>query len=298
MSNHSENNYLELLKKVLEKGDTRETRNGKTISLFGEHLRFNLEEGFPLLTTKKMFLKGIVAELIWFLNGRTDNRILKEQGVHIWDGNSTREYLDSRALDYAEDECGPIYGFQWRRFNCPYPGRDVPIMDIPLHRKEQDQIAEVVRLIREDPMSRRIILSGWNPCQLREMCLEPCHVLYQFYVRMDGEKKYLSCHMYQRSADLFLGVPFNIASCALLTYIIANITNCIPDGLIISFGDLHIYDDHIDVVRQQLIRQPYAFPKLEIHRQLTLESLEELTLEDFQIKDYYSHGQLKAKMAV
>jgi len=295
----SELEYLKLLKKVLHEGDIRQTRNGQTRSLFGEQLKFNLrDDGFPLLTTKKMFLKGIIAELIWFLNGQTDNKILKEQGVHIWDGNSTREYLDSRGLYYNEDECGPIYGFQWRRFNCPYPGSDIPINLIPIQKKEQDQLAEVVRLIKEEPMSRRIIINSWNPCQLRDMCLEPCHVLYQFYVRIGNDgKKMLSCHMYQRSADLFLGVPFNIASSALLVYIIANITQCIPDQLTISFGDVHIYEDHIGVVEEQILRNPFEYPQLVIKKECSMEILGELKTSDFEILNYNSHGTLRAKMA-
>lgn len=298
MTNFGETGYLNLLKNTLENGDIRQTRNGITRSLFGEQLKFNLAEGFPLLTTKKMFTKGIIGELLWFLNGQTDNRLLKEQGIHIWDGNSTREYLDSRNLDYQEDECGPIYGFQWRRFNCPYPGCDIPISQIPIAYREQDQLAEVVRLIREDPMSRRIIISGWNPCQLREMCLEPCHVLYQFYVRIVDGKKYLSCHLYQRSADLFLGVPFNIASSALMTHIIADITECIADRLTISFGDCHIYEEHIDVVREQLTREPFSFPQLSIREKCSLEGLHQLKIGDFEITGYKSHGALKAKMVV
>ena len=292
--------YLKLLRLVLDKGDARTTRNGPTRSLFGANLCFDLKEGFPLLTTKKMFTKGIIAELIWFLNGRTDNRLLREQGVHIWDGNSTREYLDSRGLnDYADDECGPIYGYQWRRFNCPYPGRDVPIGQIPIQKQEQDQLAKIVHLIQTDPMSRRMVMSGWNPCQIDEMCLEPCHVLYQFYVRIDSNnQRYLSCHLYQRSADLFLGVPFNIASSALLTHIIANITGCLVDKLIISFGDVHIYENHIDVVKTQLTRTPYPFPQLEINGKIQLENLENLTPEIFSIRNYECWHALKAQMAV
>lgn len=293
----AEKSYLNLLERVLSNGDERITRNGKTLSLFGEHLSFNLMDGFPLLTTKKMFIKGIITELIWFLNGNTDNRFLKQEGVHIWDGNSKREYLDSRGLDYSEDDCGPIYGFQWRRFNCEYKGSSIPISQIPIQKKEQDQLAEVVRLIKEDPMSRRIIINGWNPCQLKEMCLEPCHVLYQFYVRVVDNTKYLSCHMYQRSADLFLGVPFNIASCALLTHIIAKMTDCTPEKMVISFGDLHIYKDHIDVVREQIIRTPYSFPKLNILKDsINLENLEKLTFQDFSITEYNYYPALKAKM--
>jgi len=215
--------YLHLLRQVITDGELRKTRNGNTLSIFGPRLEFNLDDQFPLITTKKMFVKGIFTELLWFLNGRTDNKRLQNEGVHIWDGNSSREYLDKRGLpEYEEGDCGPIYGFQWRRFNCRYLGKNVDISQIPIEKREQDQLIEVIRLIRDDPMSRRIIINGWNPCQMVQMCLEPCHVLYQFYVRIKDGQKYLSCHLYQRSADLFLGVPFNIASASLLTYILSS----------------------------------------------------------------------------
>ncbi len=295
----SEYNYLNLCRAIIEKGERRQTRNGLTRSIFGTQLRFDLRDGFPLLTTKKMFYRGIVEELLWFMRGQTDNRILKEKGVHIWDGNSTRLYLDGRGLgDYAEDECGPIYGYQWRRFNCAYQGRDVPIGDIPVSRPDIDQLQEVVRLLKTDPTSRRIILSGWNPCQLKEMCLEPCHVLYQFYVDADNG---LRCSMYQRSADFFLGVPFNIASCAILTHILANICGLIPREVIISFGDAHIYEDHVGVVEIQLQRQPMMYPQLIIHKTgMDATNIDEylatLTADDFQIVGYNSYPTLKAKM--
>ncbi len=299
MQNSEEIGYLELLRNILDRGDLRQTRNGLTKSLFGQQLKFDLKNGFPLLTSKKMFTKGIIGELLWFLNGQTDNRVLKEQGIHIWDGNSTAEYLQSRGLQYPENECGPIYGFQWRRFNAPYPGCHVPISEIPITVNQQDQLAEVVRLITEDPMSRRIIICAWNPCQQQQMCLEPCHVMYQFYVRIsDDGKKYLSCHLYQRSGDLFLGVPFNIASSALLTHIIANMTDCIVDELIMSFGDCHIYQEHFDVAREQLCRKPLPFPKLVIKERCSLETLSQLKITDFEIEGYVSHSALKAKMVV
>jgi len=299
MQNKEELGYLELLRSILEKGDLRKTRNGFTKSVFGPQLKFDLTKGFPLFTTKKMFTKGIIGELLWFLNGQTDNCILKEQGIHIWDGNSTQKYLQSRGLQYAENECGPIYGFQWRRFNAPYPGCSVPISEIPITVKQQDQLAEVVRLITEDPMSRRIIICGWNPCQQQQMCLEPCHVLYQFYVRVASDgKKWLSCHLYQRSGDAFLGVPFNIASSALLTHIIANMTDCVVEDLIMSFGDCHIYQEHFDVVREQLERTPLAFPALHIKEKCTLANLPRLKISDFEIVGYESHSALKAQMIV
>ena len=229
-----------------------------------------------------MAWKTCLKELLWFIRGQTDNTILQKQDVHIWDGNSTREYLDSRGLTYSEDECGPIYGFQWRRFNCEYKGCSVPISQIPIIKKEQDQLAEVVRLIKEDPMNRRIIMSGWNPCQLKEMCLEPCHVLYQFYVRIVDNTKYLSCHMYQRSVDVFLGLPFNIASYALLTHMIAHHCGLKVGELIISMGDTHIYENHIEQVKEQLTRTEFSAPTLVLNPEI--ESVILLTQDGIPVK--------------
>lgn len=293
-----ETGYLNLLRHVIDNGEIRNTRNGNTLSIFGPRLEFNLKDQFPLITTKKMFVKGIFSELLWFLNGKTDNKVLQNEGVHIWDGNSSREYLDKRGLSrYDEGDCGPIYGFQWRRFNCKYLGKNVDISQIPVEKREQDQLMEVIRLIREDPMSRRIIINGWNPCQTDEMCLEPCHVLYQFYVRIKDGKKYLSCHLYQRSADLFLGVPFNIASASLLTYILSSITNCNPDRLIISFGDAHIYHNHIEQVKLQLLRNPFDPPTITIPN-ISIDNLQNYNWKDFKMVNYYCHDAIKADMVV
>jgi thymidylate synthase len=290
--------YLNLLRNVIDNGDLRQTRNGNTLSIFGPRLEFNLKDQFPLITTKKMFIKGIFSELLWFLNGKTDNKILQNQGVHIWDGNSSREYLDKRGLyNYDEGDCGPIYGFQWRRYNCNYLGKNVDISEIPINTSSQDQLMETIRLINEDPMSRRIIINGWNPCQMKEMCLEPCHVLYQFYVRIIDGNKYLSCHLYQRSADLFLGVPFNIASASLLTYILSSITNCKPDRLIISYGDAHIYENHIDQVKLQLIRSPLDPPQI-IMPELSMNNLHNYNWKDFKIINYNCYDAIKADMIV
>lgn len=294
-----EKGYLDLLEDCSKRGDVNYGRNGKTVSLFAPQLRFDLTEGFPLLTSKKMFTRGIIEELIWFLNGRTDNRILREKGVHIWDGNTTREFLDSRGLnDYREDECGPIYGFQWRRFNCSYGGCEQPVSDVTVAKPQQDQFAEVIRLIREEPSSRRIIMSGWNPCQLDEMCLPPCHVLYQFIVRERDGVKYISLHMFQRSGDLFLGVPFNIASCAFLIHIVANMTDCVPHELVISLTDAHIYQEHFDAVATQLARKDdlFDYPTLKINKKISLENIGELEAKDFVIEGYQSHGTIRAPM--
>jgi thymidylate synthase len=281
-----EYSYLELLKKVLFNGSKRETRNGITYSTFGETVEFDIEKyGFPLLTTKKMFFKGILEELLWFFKADTNANNLKKKGVHIWDGNTTKEFLDNLGLEYPEGMAGPIYGFQWRNFNGEYtPG--VPIQ----FETPRDQLYNCLKQLRENPNSRRILFSGWNPNQLDQMCLPPCHVLYQFYV----ENNKLSCQMYQRSADLFLGLPFNIASTALLISIFSSMTGYIPGKVKICIGDAHVYDEHRECVLEQLTRIPIKLCKLQIntHR----DKLEEWCYEDFKIVDYMSHGALKAIM--
>lgn len=294
-----ENDYLSLVDKVLCEGDPRSTRNGQVRSLFGERISFDLRLGFPLLTTKKMFFKGIVAELLWFLKGQTDNKILTHQGVHIWDGNSSRSALDQRGLtEYQEHECGPIYGYQWRRFGVPYRGCHVPIEDIPITHPAQDQLAEIIRQIKEDPYSRRMVMTSWNPMQAHEMCLEPCHMVYQFYVTKKEDITYLSCQMYQRSADLFLGVPFNIASTALLTTIVAHLTGTVPHEITICFGDLHLYEHHIDVAQEQLSRRLSAFPLPQVVIDNSIQSLEQLTRQDIALMNYQCHSSLPASMSV
>jgi thymidylate synthase len=294
-----EASYLHLLNQVYTTGRERQTRNSITKSIFGGRLEFDLTQGFPLLTTKKTFFKGIATELLFFLTGKTDNTVLQKQGVHIWDGNSSKEYLKSRNLEYPEGILGPIYGRQWRRFNCEYKvenNREDNINDIPMSSPKQDQLAEIIRLIKEDPMSRRMLMSGWNPAQHDMMALEPCHVLYQFYVDIRDGVKYLSCQMYQRSADIFLGLPFNIASTALLTHIIANITDCQVDKLYIVVGDVHIYDNHYEQVKTQLERTPYPFPTITLPTGMTLENLDTYDWKNFIINNYVSHPAIKAEM--
>jgi len=292
-----EESYLHLLKEVYTNGKERQTRNSITKSMFGGRLEFDLKAGFPLLTTKKTFFKGIASELLFFLTGKTDNSILQEQGVHIWDGNSTREYLDSRGLfSYKENTLGPVYGRQWRRFSCEYDSSQEDLNLVKMKSPKQDQVAEVIRLIKEDPMSRRMLISGWNPSQHDEMALEPCHVLYQFYVDIRDGIKYLSCQMYQRSADIFLGLPFNIASSALMTHIIANITGFQVDKLYIVVGDVHIYDNHYEQVKTQLERTPFQFPTITLPYNMTLDNLEHYKWSDFKINNYVSHPAIKAEM--
>jgi dihydrofolate reductase/thymidylate synthase len=284
---HPEYEYLRLLEEVYYTGERRATRNAETISKFGTALEFDVEKhGFPLLTTKKMFHKGILKELLWFIKGRTDSNELSRDGVNIWKGNTTREFLDSIGLAHYPEGCaGPIYGYQWRHFNAPYD-------PVAMTNKEPgvDQLMGIVEEIRKSPTSRRLVMSGWNPAQMPQMCLPPCHVLYQFYV--DSGK--LCCQMYQRSADLFLGLPFNIASTSLLTYIIASMTNYNVGKIRISIGDAHIYSDHSSNVLEQITRTPLAFCKLVMKNKR--EKLEDWQYEDFSIEGYTSHEALRAPM--
>jgi thymidylate synthase len=281
-----EYSYLELLENVFFTGCKRDTRNGVTYSKFGEVVEFDIGNyGFPLLTTKKMFFKGISEELFWFFKADTNANHLKQKGVHIWDGNTTKEFLDNLGLDYPEGMAGPIYGFQWRNFNGEYtPG--VPIQ----FETSNDQLYNCLKELRDNSSSRRILFSGWNPNQLHQMCLAPCHVLYQFYVE-DGK---ISCQLYQRSADLFLGLPFNIASVALLTSIFGSMTGYTPGKIRICIGDAHIYEEHRECVLEQLTRTPKDFCKLSI--ETIREKLEEWCYDDIKIENYVSHGALKAVM--
>ncbi len=284
---HPEYNYLQLLERVYYSGNRRSTRNSETISIFGANLEFDiLKHGFPLLTTKKMFYKGILKELLWFIKGRTDSNELSKEGVNIWRGNTTREFLDSIGLSHYPEGCaGPIYGYQWRHFNAPYDPTTMTNLEPGF-----DQLMNVIQELRTNPTSRRLVISGWNPAQMSQMCLPPCHVLYQFYV----ENENLCCQMYQRSADLFLGLPFNIASTSLLTYIIASMTNYNVGKVRISIGDAHIYSDHTANVLEQITRKPLEFCKLSIKNKR--EKLEDWEFEDFTIENYRSHEALKSLM--
>ena len=292
--NLNEYSYLNALKEVLEKGIQRKTRNSTTISYWSIKMDFDLQQGFPLLTTKKMYWKGIVEELLWFIKGDTNAKHLIDKKVHIWDGNSSRSFLDSLGLEsYEEYDCGPIYGFQWRHFNAEYKGCNEDYSG-----KGIDQLQQIIDTIKTDPTSRRMFMSGWNPCQLKEMCLPPCHVSYQFYVQTNSSnQKILSCMMYQRSGDMFLGVPFNIASTALLTHLIANITDCIPGKVNLVVGDAHIYESHIEAVKEQLLREPFEPSDLKIERPQS----ESFTIDDFKsnqifLLNYKSHPKIEAPM--
>ncbi len=261
--------YLDLLRHVLEHGRLKPDRTGTgTLSVFGYQARFDLGAGFPLVTTKKLHIKSIVYELLWFLRGDTNVRYLREHGVTIWD-----EWADERG------ELGPVYGRQWRAWATPGGGRI-------------DQIAEVLRQLRETPHSRRILVSAWNPADVPKMALAPCHALFQFYV-VDGR---LSCQMYQRSADVFLGVPFNIASYALLTAMMAHVTDLAPGELILTLGDAHLYTNHLEQARLQLTREPRALPILQLNPRVR--SLFDFAFEDIAISGYDPHPHIPAIVAV
>jgi thymidylate synthase len=288
---HPEKTYLNLLQHILDNGTYHDDRTGTGVySYFGYQIRLPIGANFPLLTTKRVYWKGVVEELLWFLRGKTDNKTLQERNVHIWDGNSSREFLDKTGLEhYREGDCGPIYSFQWKHF-----GADYKSCEDSYDGQGVDQVNYVLNEIKTNPNSRRIMMSAWNPADLKKMCLPPCHVSAQFYVR---EGKYLSCHMYQRSCDAFLGLPFNIASYSLLTYMLAAQADLIPEELIISFGNLHIYKNHIEQVKEQLTREPMEWPKVAL-RDASQWTMDTITSDDIMLLNYTSHPPIKAPMAV
>jgi thymidylate synthase len=261
--------YLDLMESVLADGVEKHDRTGTgTLSVFGRQLRFDLREGFPLLTTKKVHLKSIVHELLWFLAGDTNIKYLNDHGVTIWD-----EWADERG------ELGPVYGHQWRSWPTPDGGAI-------------DQIANVVEMIRRNPDSRRLIVSAWNPADVDKMALPPCHCLFQFYVA----KGRLSCQLYQRSADIFLGVPFNIASYALLTLMVAQVTNLAPGEFVHTFGDAHLYMNHMEQAHLQLTRPPRALPRMTLNP--AVKDIFGFRYEDFTLEGYDPHPAIKAPVAV
>lgn len=298
--NDEEMQYLNIMKDIIENGQLKKTRNANTYSLFGKNMTFNLEnKTFPLLTTKKVFVKGIFEELLFFLTGKTDTKILENKGVNIWKGNTSEEFLNSLKLNYNVGDMGPMYGFQLLHFNASYTGCDSDYMN-----KGVNQLEHVLHLLKTDRFSRRILMTTYNPCQAHEGVLYPCHgIVIQFGIEKNNK---LCCHMYQRSADWFLGEPFNIASYAFLVYLICELVNndktytdvkLEPGKLIMSFGDVHVYESHLEVVKQQLERQPYKFPKINLKKELTsLEDLETLSYDDIEIIGYKHHPILKASM--
>lgn len=286
--NPEEEKYINLMEKIINTGELRKNRTGvDTFSLFGERLEFNITNTIPFITTKKLAWKTMLRELLWFISGDTNNKTLQDKNVHIWDGNSSREYLDSIGLkDRPEGDLGPIYGFQWRHFGADYVDCNTDYTG-----KGIDQLKEVIRQIRETPDSRRIILSAWNPSALHLMALPPCHVLCQWYVR---NGMYLDCQLYQRSCDVALGVPFNIASYSMLTYMLAHICNLKPGKFIHIMGDAHIYTNHVDKVREQFERHSYQFPQLRFTRKVN--EIDEFKEDDFEILFYKSHDSIKMEM--
>ena len=287
---HDENQYLKLVSDVLTEGVMEDGRNGKVLTVFGSAMHFTLKDNtIPLLTTKKLAWKTCLRELLWFIRGQTSNEILKKQNVHIWDGNASREFLDSRGLtNLKENDLGPIYGHQWRHFNAKYS-------DCNTDYKEQgfDQLDYIIKCLKDtkERNSRRLVMSAWNPCQLDEMALPPCHILCQFNVT-DGNK--LSCSLYQRSCDLGLGVGFNIASYSFLTHLIAHHCNLEVLDFYYYLGNCHIYEQHIEPLREQIIREPYKFPKIVIKNKY--EDIISYNVDDFEILDYEFHPLIKMEM--
>lgn len=287
---HGEQQYLKLVREILDRGVQRDDRTGTgTLSLFGQTMRFSLAGWcIPLLTTKHVFWRGIVEELLWFIRGSTDVRELSVRDVHFWDANVTRAALDKCGLkQYEVGDMGPGYGFQWRHFGATYTD-----MHADYTGQGVDQLAELVRLIRTAPTSRRIVMSAWNPQDVGKVALPPCHMSCQFYVA-NGR---LSCTMYQRSADMGLGVPFNIASYALLTCLIAHVCHLEPGEFVHMLGDTHVYLTHIDALREQLQRTPYPFPTVRINPEVR--ELDAIRREDIQLENYLCHAAIKMPMAV
>lgn len=269
--------YLDLVQHIISNGISKTDRTGTgTTSCFGYQMRFDLKEGFPLVTTKKMHVKSIIHELLWFLMGETNTAYLKANGVRIWD-----EWANKNG------ELGPVYGHQWRSWE----GAD---------GKTYDQITDVINQIKTNPDSRRMIVSAWNVADLKEMALMPCHALFQFYVTpsgpLPGARPRLSCQLYQRSADVFLGVPFNIASYALLTMMMAQVTDLDPGEFVHTFGDVHLYTNHIEQATLQLSRKPYPLPYIKLNP--SVKNIFDFTFNDFSLEDYQSHPSIKAPIAV
>jgi thymidylate synthase len=345
----SEYQYINLIKHILENGISKDDRTGVgTLSVFSYNMKFDLRDSFPLLTTKKVYWKAVVEELLWFISGSTDANVLKEKGVNIWDGNSSREFLDSRGLThYSNGDIGPGYGFQWRHYGAEYKGCrysgvvcEEPIKLIeseelikrieciesieriecieseePIKRIESeelikriklieseepinphkgiDQLKDVIYKIKNTPNDRRIIMTAWNPSDIDKMALPPCHMFVQFWV--NTEKKELHSQMYQRSCDVGLGVPFNIASYALLTCIIAKICGLNPGDFHYCMGDTHIYKNHIEAMKLQVERVPYDFPKINIKNIIDIDNI---VFEDIELIDYKCHNNIKMNMAV
>jgi len=291
-ANTQESQYLDLIREILDNGSNETSRNGEVRSIFGHSMRFSLRNGtLPLLTSKRVSWKTCFEELRWFLRGSTNNEELRNSGVHIWDGNATREFLDSRNLtDNVEGDLGPIYGHQWRHFDAPYVD-----CFTDYEGKGVDQLQNIIRDLRDPSMrsSRRLVMSAWNPKQIDEMALPPCHIMVQFNVRAG---RYLSCSLYQRSGDVGLGVPFNIASYSFLTHILAKHCGLEAEDFVYFLGNCHIYEDHTNALRVQLEKELLPFPTIEIKE--VREKVEDYTIDDIVwTRPYISHGPIKMKMS-
>jgi thymidylate synthase len=329
---HEEYQYLNLIRRILAEGEHRPDRTGTgTLSIFAPTtLRFSLSKSnpdspsdsdsripiLPLLTTKRVFLRAVTTELLWFVSGCTSSKPLSDAGIHIWDGNGSRQFLDNLGFtDREEGDLGPVYGFQWRHFGAEYQDCHADYTG-----KGVDQIREIIRKLKHNPFDRRIILSAWNVADLSRMALPPCHMFAQFYVSypdsprgeaalrsssMDNDtakvkaKGHLSCTLYQRSCDMGLGVPFNIASYALLTHMLAHACDLIPGELIHTMGDAHVYLDHVDALKEQLLREPREFPEFAVKRNdRGSGEMDGWKLEELEVKGYKPHGGIKMKMSV
>ena len=287
---HDENQYISLIEDIISDGILEESRNGYTKSIFGSAMHFTLENNvIPLLTTKKLAWKTCLRELLWFISGNTDNGILQNNNVKIWNSNASREFLDSQGLtNLKENDLGPVYGHQWRHFNATYDN-----CKSDYSNKGIDQLNNIIKILKDpkERNSRRIILTAWNPCQLKEMALPPCHVLMQFNV---SENKYLSCSLYQRSGDVGLGVPFNIASYCFLTHLLAKHCNLLAKEFVYYLGNSHIYDNHLEILKEQTKRKPLPFPQINIKSQYN--NIEDYKEDDFEILNYNYHEQIKMEM--
>lgn len=287
---HEEEQYLDLIRGLLEEGSFEKGRNGDTLCNIGSAMYFSLEnQRIPILTTKKVAMKTCLKELLWFIRGNTNNQLLKDQNVHIWDLNGTKEFLESRGLPYEENDLGPVYGHQWRHFNATYSSCHDDYIGFGV-----DQLQKVLDDLKnpETRSSRRHVISAWNPCQIDEMALPPCHVLFQFHVTR-GNK--LSCSLYQRSGDVGLGVPFNIMSYAAFTILVAKHCDLEPYEFIYYLGNTHIYADHKEALEQQITRTPHAFPTMTIKTKR--DNINDYELDDFEIHDYVYHPPIKMNMS-
>ena len=287
---HEEYQYISLIQDIINSGELIKGRNGNTLTVCGGTMHFTLENNIiPLLTTKRVAWKTCLKELLWFIRGSTSNNELRTQNVHIWDGNASREFLNSRNLHHLpENDLGPVYGHQWRHFNAKYEG-----CDANYDKKGVDQLQNIIDILKnpDERHSRRMVMSAWNPCQLDEMALPPCHILVQFHVTQQNK---LSCSLYQRSGDIGLGVPFNIASYSFLTHLIAKHCGLEAYEFFYHIGNCHIYDDHIHALQTQIQREPMQFPT--VHVKTIHDTLEEYQFDDIEINNYVCHKKVKMEM--